>query len=67
MTVEDTGVRRLVTKPFIVDLTLSFTEAESRINSELKAHIKEEFKVVNIRVTNYLRDILPVLLVCQCL
>jgi hypothetical protein len=52
MTVEDTGVRRLVTKPFIVD-ALSFTEAESRINSELKAHISEEFRVVNIRVTNY--------------
>ncbi len=52
MTVEDTGVRRLVTKPFIVD-ALSFTEAESRINSELKSHISEEFRVVNIRVTNY--------------
>lgn len=52
MTVEDTGVRRLITKPFLVD-ALSFTEAESRVNSELKAYISEEFRVVNIRVTNY--------------
>ena len=32
---------------------LSFTEAESRINEEMKAYVSEEFKIANIKVANY--------------
>ncbi len=46
------GVQKVVTEPYIVD-ALTFTEAEARIIEEAKAYISEEFRVVNIRVTNY--------------
>ena len=46
------GVQKVVTETFLVD-ALSFTEAEARITEEIKAYISEEFKVTNIKVTNY--------------
>lgn len=50
--VDDNGVQKVVTEAYLVD-AVSFTEAESRINEEMKAYISEEFRVTNIRVTNY--------------
>lgn len=49
---DDKGVLKVVTEPYLVD-ALSFTEAESRINTEMSAFISEEFKVVNIKVANF--------------
>lgn len=46
------SVSKVVTETYLVD-AISFTEAESRINEEIKQYIGEEFKVTNIRVTNY--------------
>jgi hypothetical protein len=46
------GVSKVVTEAYLLD-AISFTEAESRINEEIKQYIGEEFKVTNIRVTNY--------------
>jgi len=48
----ETGVQKVVTESFLVD-ALSYTEAESRINEESVKCISEEFKVTNIKVTNY--------------
>lgn len=46
------GAQKVVTEAYIVD-ALSFTEAEARITEEMKAYISEEFRISNIRVTNY--------------
>ena len=46
------GIQKVVTEPYIVD-AISFTEAEARITEEMKAYISEEFRISNIRVTNY--------------
>lgn len=43
---------KVVTELFLVD-ALSYTEAESRINKEIAAYVSEDFKVTNIRLTNY--------------
>ncbi len=48
----DQGVQKVVTEPYLVD-AISFTEAETRIHEEIKQYVGEEFKVTNIRVTNY--------------
>lgn len=51
------GNQKVVTEAFLVD-ALSFTEAEARITEEIKAYIGEEFKVTNIKVTNYTETLL---------
>lgn len=48
---DENGVQRVVTEPYLVD-ALTFTEAESRINEEMKAYISEEFKITNIKPVN---------------
>lgn len=50
--IDENGVQKVVTEPYLVD-ALSFTEAESRINTEMSAFISEEFKIVNIKVANF--------------
>jgi hypothetical protein len=46
------GVNKVVTEPYLVD-AISFTEAETIINQKMKENISEEFRVVNIKLTNY--------------
>lgn len=46
------GLQKVVTEAYIVD-AISFTEAEARITEEMKTYISEEFRISNIRVTNY--------------
>ncbi len=48
---DETGNQKVTTEPYLVD-ALSYTEAESRINEEMKAYISEEFKITNIKVAN---------------
>lgn len=50
--IDDIGVQKVTTEPYLVD-ALSYTEAESRINEEMKAFTSEEFKITNIKVANY--------------
>ena len=49
---DEVGKQKVTTEPYLVD-ALSYTEAESRINEEMKAYISEEFKITNISVANY--------------
>lgn len=49
---DETGKQKVVTEPYLVD-ALSYTEAEKRINEEMKAYISEEFKITNITMANY--------------
>ena len=49
---DETGNQKVTTEPYLVD-AISYTEAESRINEEMKAYISEEFKITNIKVANY--------------
>ena len=49
---DETGKQKVTTEPYLVD-AVSYTEAESRINEEMKAYISEEFKITNISVANY--------------
>lgn len=51
------GNQKIVTEPYLVD-AISFTEAESRINEEMKQYISEEFRVTNIKPVNY-AEIVP--------
>ena len=46
------GLIKKVTEPFLVD-ALSFTEAEARINEEMKPFISGEFEVANINPQKY--------------
>lgn len=46
------GVNKVVTELYLVD-AFSFTEAETIINQKMKENISEEFRVVNIKLTNY--------------
>jgi hypothetical protein len=48
----ENGTQKVVTDSYLVD-AISFTEAESRINEEMKVYISDEFRVTNIKVTNY--------------
>ncbi len=50
--VDENGVQKVVTESYIVD-AVSFSEAEARITIEMQALTSENFKVVNIQVTNY--------------
>ncbi len=49
---DETGVQKVTTEPYLVD-AISFTEAESRINEEMKSYVSEEFKITNIKVANF--------------
>ena len=49
---DDIGSQKVTTEPYLVD-AISYTEAESRINEEMKAYVSEEFKITNIKVANY--------------
>lgn len=49
---DETGTQKITTEPYLVD-AISYTEAESRINEEMKAYMSEEFKITNIKVANY--------------
>ena len=49
---DEIGNQKVTTELYLVD-ALSYTEAESRINEEMKAYISEEFKITNIKVGNY--------------
>lgn len=49
---DETGSQKVVTETYLVD-AISYTEAESIINERMKEYISEEFKVTNIRVTNF--------------
>ena len=49
---DDIGAQKVTTEPYLVD-AVSYTEAESRINEEMKAYSSEEFKITNIKVANY--------------
>ena len=50
---DEEGVNKLVTESYIVS-ALSFSEAESNINEQMKVYVGEDFKIVNIKLTNYL-------------
>ena len=49
---DEQGVNKLVTESYIVS-ALSFSEAESNINEQMKIYVGEDFKIVNIKLTNY--------------
>jgi len=49
--VDGNGAYKQVTESYIID-ALSFSEAESRFTKEMSEYISEEFKIVNIKVTN---------------
>lgn len=49
---DEEGVNKLVTESYIVS-ALSFSEAESNINEQMKVYVGEDFKIVNIKLTNY--------------
>lgn len=49
---DEQGVTKVVTEQYIVS-ALSFSEAESNINEQIKIYVGEDFKVVNIKLTNY--------------
>ena len=44
---DEEGVNKLVTESYIVS-ALSFSEAESNINKQMKVYVGEDFKIVNI-------------------
>lgn len=49
---DEQGVNKVVTESYIVS-ALSFSEAESNINEQMKVYVGEDFRVVNIKLTNY--------------
>jgi hypothetical protein len=49
---DDIGAQKVTTEPYLVD-AISYTEAESRINEEMKAYVSDEFKITNIKAANY--------------
>ena len=49
---EATGLQKVTTEPYLVD-ALSYTEAERRINEEMKAYVSEEFKITGIKHGNF--------------
>lgn len=49
---DELGKNKTVTESYLVD-GISFTDAETRINEELAKYISEEFKVTNIKPSNY--------------
>jgi hypothetical protein len=49
---DQTGKEKVVTEPYLID-AVSFTEAESRIHTELEPYITGEFNVTNIKIANF--------------
>lgn len=49
---DETGNQKVTTEPYLID-ALSYTEAESQINEQMKQYISEEFKITNIKMSNY--------------
>lgn len=54
---EQSGREKKVTEPYLID-AVSFTEAESRIHTELEEMIRGDFQVTNISKANY-SDLFP--------
>ncbi len=50
--VDAQGKEKFVTEPYLVD-AVSFTDAESRIHTELQPYIGGEFNVTNIKKANF--------------
>lgn len=48
----ENGVQKVTTESYLLD-AVSFTDAEFKINQEMKAYISEEFRVTNIKLANY--------------
>ncbi|MFO7745020.1 MAG: DUF4494 domain-containing protein [Psychroflexus sp.] len=48
----DTGEQKITTDTYLLD-AVSYTEAEARINEEMKAYTSEEFRIMNIKVANF--------------
>lgn len=48
----ETGEKKLSTDTYLLD-AVSFTEAEARLNEEMKALTEEEFRIMNIKVANF--------------
>ncbi|MBZ9778430.1 DUF4494 domain-containing protein [Psychroflexus sp. CAK8W] len=49
---QDTGEKKISTDTYLLD-AVSFTEAEARINDEMKTLTEEEFRIMNIKVANF--------------
>jgi hypothetical protein len=49
---QDTGEKKISTDTYLLD-AVSFTEAEVRINEEMKTLTEEEFRIMNIKVANF--------------
>ncbi|MBZ9650720.1 DUF4494 domain-containing protein [Psychroflexus montanilacus] len=49
---QETGEQKITTETYLLD-AVSFTEAEARINEEMKAYTSEEFRIMNIKVANF--------------
>lgn len=49
---DENGAQKITTNSYIVD-ALSFSEAEANIIKEVQQYISEEFRVTNIKLTNY--------------
>lgn len=49
---QETGEQKISTDTYLLD-AVSFTEAESRINEEMKAYTSEEFRIMNLKVANF--------------
>jgi hypothetical protein len=49
---QETGEQKISTDTYLLD-AVSFTEAEARINEEMKAYTSEEFRIMNIKVANF--------------
>ena len=48
----DNGIQKLVSELYLVD-AMTYTEAESRISTEMSAYISEEFKITTIKTANF--------------
>ncbi|WP_127845655.1 DUF4494 domain-containing protein [Psychroflexus aestuariivivens] len=48
----ETGEKKITTDTYLLD-AVSFTEAETRINEEMKAYTSEEFRIMNLKVANF--------------
>ena len=49
---DEQGINKVVTEAYIVE-GVSFTEAEYNINAQMRQFISEDFRVTNIKLTNY--------------
>lgn len=48
----ETGEKKISTDTYLLD-AVSFTEAEARLNEEMKTLTEEEFRIMNIKVANF--------------